>query len=324
MEPQHLTTYINLVQQLFRCPKGEEWNLFRENEAWVNTELIDVMEQLAYYLNDVGQVPSATYLSSWIDELHRILIFVTPKPSSQATVKIYADLIQMLLSYPKEKQDKILQENSTLMHPQLAKMMQQIAAQFYRADSPDTADFLNNLAKKVNRAWVDIHNVQLNLEKTRQIAPKPFNSKMPPTKILEQKPIALTQASAEIPTKISSSPEPKISLDNDVGTQLAALEKTVGALGKDVRAIVTGLKQIEEVLSRYLQSNNPLEYQAVLEQAAIAGWIISSTEVEQLIGVKPSCNKGETTYQRGNWQFVKAGKIGTQTGWRVEKLIGSS
>ncbi len=59
----------------------------------------------------------------------------------------------------------------------------------------------------------------------------------------------------------------------------------------------------------------------VLEQAAAANWILTTDEIERLIGIKPQCHHGETSYHRGSWIFIKAGKIGTQTGWRVEKPI---
>ncbi|MBV5260311.1 hypothetical protein FLX56_18010 [Synechococcus moorigangaii CMS01] len=63
-----------------------------------------------------------------------------------------------------------------------------------------------------------------------------------------------------------------------------------------------------------------MAYLEILEKAAAAGWMIASGEVAQLIGVQPTAPKGGDTFERGNWRFVKAGKIGTQTGWHVEKI----
>jgi hypothetical protein len=57
----------------------------------------------------------------------------------------------------------------------------------------------------------------------------------------------------------------------------------------------------------------------VLERAQGSGWIMSTEEVEQLIGVKPKCEPGKDSFHRGCWVFVKAGKMGSQTGWRVMK-----
>ena len=45
-------------------------------------------------------------------------------------------------------------------------------------------------------------------------------------------------------------------------------------------------------------------------------WILSSSDVEALIGVKP---KGDI-FHRCGWEFVRAGKIGNQGAWKVNKL----
>lgn len=52
-----------------------------------------------------------------------------------------------------------------------------------------------------------------------------------------------------------------------------------------------------------------------LERCAEQGWILSTAEVRQLIGVKPSGD----VFRRGTWEFVKVGKIGRSVGWRVQK-----
>ena len=70
-----------------------------------------------------------------------------------------------------------------------------------------------------------------------------------------------------------------------------------------------------------LQPIDPIAYNHSLEQAQQQNWILSSFEVKQLIGIKPSCPKGENVFTRGCWAFTKAGKIGNQTGWRVKKIV---
>ena len=59
----------------------------------------------------------------------------------------------------------------------------------------------------------------------------------------------------------------------------------------------------------------------ILEQVDTHGWTISSEEVEQLIGIKPHCEPGHNSFVRGCWKFVKVGKIGTHSSWRVIKEI---
>jgi hypothetical protein len=57
----------------------------------------------------------------------------------------------------------------------------------------------------------------------------------------------------------------------------------------------------------------------VLERACTANWIMTTEEIERLIGVKPQCHAGENSFQRGCWSFIKVGKMGSQTAWRVTK-----
>jgi hypothetical protein len=64
---------------------------------------------------------------------------------------------------------------------------------------------------------------------------------------------------------------------------------------------------------------SPLSPHRELEEAAEKGWLLTTAEVRELIGVKPTAAKGEDSYQRGCWLFTKAGKIGSQTAWRVSK-----
>ena len=65
-----------------------------------------------------------------------------------------------------------------------------------------------------------------------------------------------------------------------------------------------------------LNQRSPLDKYEDLERASAKGWILSSSDIEQLLGVKP---KGEN-FQRGCWLFQKTGKIGTQSAWKVSKI----
>lgn len=75
---------------------------------------------------------------------------------------------------------------------------------------------------------------------------------------------------------------------------------------------------IEEIAYKF-QRSNPLWYMNILENARASNWLLTTSEVRELIGVKPKTKKGEKTYKRGNWLFVKSGRIGNQTAWKVMK-----
>ncbi len=70
-------------------------------------------------------------------------------------------------------------------------------------------------------------------------------------------------------------------------------------------------------IANHLSSSSPLRHNRELEEAAEKGWLLTTTEVKSLIGVKPHTAKGEITYKRGCWVFSKAGRMGNLTAWRV-------
>ena len=73
MNQQSLKAYLNLIQGLLTCPRGEEWILLRQNEKLVNKELVEVMEQVANHLSMEGDIKTAKYLHNWAGKLHHIL-----------------------------------------------------------------------------------------------------------------------------------------------------------------------------------------------------------------------------------------------------------
>ena len=72
-----------------------------------------------------------------------------------------------------------------------------------------------------------------------------------------------------------------------------------------------------EAVARAIQPPNPISHWEKLKWAANEGILLSTREIFQLLGAKPTLAAGETTWQRGSFIFRKAGKIGSQVGWRV-------
>ncbi|MBG1259775.1 hypothetical protein [Nostoc commune] len=98
--------------------------------------------------------------------------------------------------------------------------------------------------------------------------------------------------------------------------QVGALDTTTGqpdlALGKVV--------QLVEAIARHLRPAEPLQHLKELQLAATEGWLLSSSEVEGLVGCKPRVQKGEQQFTRGSFCFVRSGKIGNQSAWKVVKV----
>lgn len=61
---------------------------------------------------------------------------------------------------------------------------------------------------------------------------------------------------------------------------------------------------------------SPIQNWRELEEASQKGWLLTTKQVHELAGAKP---KGQQ-WQRGAFTFSKAGKIGNQAAWLVEKL----
>ena len=317
MNQQSLKAYLNLIQGLLTCPRGEEWILLRQNEKLVNSELVEVMEQVANHLTMEGDIKAAKYLHNWAGKLHHILTETVATPRNNADkTNAYVELIQALLDCPEGAEEEILAAHQELIGPELVKIMKQVASQMAAKGDQETASFLANLATDLNRAWLKSHEFKPTFKK--EIAADPwfdedFPSQSPsatetkPENQLETKsetqPEDLATSAIEEPILLSS--EPQIASDRQLLQQL--------------KAIADSLVKLEQTLASRLQPSNPLWYMDVLEKAEIANWVLTTDEVEHLIGIKPQCHHNETSFHRGSWVFTKAGKIGSQTGWRVKK-----
>jgi hypothetical protein len=73
---------------------------------------------------------------------------------------------------------------------------------------------------------------------------------------------------------------------------------------------------VEAIARHFVPKVDPLAHYAALERAIEHGWLLSSNEVAELIGIRP---KGDR-FERGSFAFDRKGKIGGQSGWKVSKL----
>ncbi|MEN9517808.1 MAG: hypothetical protein RLZZ381_396 [Cyanobacteriota bacterium] len=79
-------------------------------------------------------------------------------------------------------------------------------------------------------------------------------------------------------------------------------------------------KAVSSAIALKMTPPDPLWYLGKLEIARASGWELTTSQVKELIGVKPSCKQGKKTFKRGSFIFVKTGKIGNQTSWKVQKV----
>ena len=101
-----------------------------------------------------------------------------------------------------------------------------------------------------------------------------------------------------------------------------AIDITSGIVENNLEALVNMIAgAVSQVIDSTIPTRSPLWYMSELEQAQAQGWMLTTAEIQQLIGVKPTAAIGTSTYQRGSFTFTKAGKIGSQTAWRVTKNL---
>lgn len=113
------------------------------------------------------------------------------------------------------------------------------------------------------------------------------------------------------------------SADNNLETSpLDRIDKSSGLVENNLEVLVNLIAgAVSQTIASTVQQRSPLWYMSELERAEAQGWMLTTAEIQQLIGVKPTAATGTSTYQRGSFTFTKAGKIGSQTAWRVTKHL---
>jgi hypothetical protein len=350
MDTQHLDTYLHLIEALLDCGKGEEWLLLQQHEDLIDAELLTVMAQITDRLNAEGNAPAAKFLHYWTVQLTHLLQQNTNQHPARSRADSYLKLIQTLLGCSKGDEVAILSQHPDLVDEGLVYTMNQVAAQLAAKGSQDTAIYLKHLAAEVNRVG------QSSAGRTQLSAPQPNSQDAPPNiKIATGNnlhPNGDRQLVTANSTPKSSSPP------NSQGDGVATATKlrpdegrflfTEATCGERSRTMPTAtaapttssplpnsqieqllanissrLERMEALIGKHSPPSNPLWYMPILAEVEAQGWIISSEEVEQLIGVKPHCAPGDHSFVRGCWKFVKAGKVGTHSSWRVIKEIAT-
>jgi hypothetical protein len=361
MQQQRLKAYLNLIQELLTCPSGEEWIRLRQHETLVDAGLVQTMEQVATTLAQEGKEQEAIFLHNWAGKLHHILAQSTQVPPQQDTTAAYLDFIQALLAATPQERQHLIATHQHLVTPGLVHLMRQISAQLAAQGETATATYLQDLAKEMGKLWLQSHSfepptpgsaaVSSPTEPAAQSRFKPVpqkSSEQPVTRQAEpgQEAVQSQESNGAPQSRVSlTSPElPDPWLDTPAIATVAApnsdtttLSTPAVALSADqperfpwekietqLATIATALTALNERLAESKTPQNPLWHLEALEQAYQAGWVLTTDEVASLLQVRPKCSAEETVFERGCWRLVKTGKLGSQTGWRVEKVTGNS
>ena len=342
MDTQHLNTYLHLIEALLDCGKGEEWLLLQQHEDLIDAELLTVMAQITDRLNTEGNAPAAKFLHYWTVQLTHLLQQNNNEDPAQSRADSYLKLIQTLLGCSKGDEVAILNQHPDLIDEGLVYTMNQVAAQLAAKGNQDTAIYLKHLAAEVNR--VGQHP---SAGRTQISVPQSNSHDAPPsTKIATANNLHPNGDRQLVTANSTPKSSPPPNSQSDIGEATATkLHSNEGRfffteamppaapttssplpniqIEQLLANISSRLERLEALINKPSPPSNPLWYMPILAEVETQGWIISSEEVEQLIGTKPHCAPGYNSFVRGCWKFVKAGKVGTHSSWRVIKDIAT-
>jgi hypothetical protein len=350
MDTLHLNTYLHLIEALLQCAKGKEWLLLQQHEELIDAELIGVMAQVTEQLKNEGNLPATKFLNYWTAQLsHLLQQNPSTETSTENRAQSYLKLIQTILGCVKGDEVAILSQHPDLVDEGLVYTMNQVAAQLAAKGSQDMAIYLKHLAAEVNRVLLHPIEVQTKIpspqtnnhignSSNREVAiankqsreeerlpVKQDTSKadaLPPVKVVANPP---SKSSLPNNNHVNGSIDPAVATANQRQPDLVTAPTISPQLNTHIEKLLENissrLEKLEKSINKHQNPANPLWYMSILEQAEAQGWIVSSEEVEQLIGTKPHCAPDHNSFVRGCWKFEKAGKIGMHSSWRVTKEI---
>lgn len=74
------------------------------------------------------------------------------------------------------------------------------------------------------------------------------------------------------------------------------------------------------IINNINPGKNSIQKHRELKECEQEKWLLTTKEVEEIIGRKPRKMKGESYAIIGGWKFIAKGRSGNQTLWQVEQL----
>lgn len=137
MDEQRLQAYASLVEQLLRCPQGQESAMLQANAELLNVELLAVMEQYAAYLESQSD-GNAKWLREFAAQLAKALGLET---ASAADLEDAAQFLWETLQLVAEHQDNLQQiypvwaQQQTRFNGEFLKVLPIVAEQLLAGDT---------------------------------------------------------------------------------------------------------------------------------------------------------------------------------------------
>ncbi|MGD1873188.1 MAG: hypothetical protein ACFB02_09075 [Mastigocoleus sp.] len=148
MDEQRLRAYLALIQELLRCPSGEESKILKENADLVDADFIKVVDQVAIQAADQGAQGTADFLRDLSEQLSEALdkageiIHIDGEDRYSA----YIQLIDKLLNCNSGEETEVLRKNQSLIDRGFILKISQIAGMLEQIGEVKAATFLQSLA----------------------------------------------------------------------------------------------------------------------------------------------------------------------------------
>ncbi|MGP1387762.1 MAG: hypothetical protein ACTS2F_29760 [Thainema sp.] len=276
--------YLDFIQLLLGASPKEQQQLIAANQDLIGPGLFNMMRQIGAQLAAQGNRDAGIYLTNLSEEMRKLWLqqhgFQSPPLSAEVTEPRAKG---EPASYKQSKPSSTRQPTSKAPTTPQDAQKSPTAAQ----SAPPVVD------PTIPDPWAESDS----------------SSEGTPSETAASAAVAAPATLANS-TAVSSTPE--------------LAERVLQELNQHLAAIATALTELTERLATHPPSPppppRPLWHLEALEQACQAGWVLTTEEVEQLIQVKPKCSAKEDHFDRGNWRFIKVGKIGIQVAWRIEKL----
>ncbi|MEG4635885.1 CHAT domain-containing tetratricopeptide repeat protein [Microcoleus sp. Aus8_D4] len=148
MDENRLRSHLNLIQSLLTCPSGAEMELLQEHSELIDSDLIEVMQQVASRMAADGEQNAADFLQQLAEQISQALAAGVQGENAEGN-SAYLQLIQQLLSCPSGEEAQILQDNLELLDAGFLQACEAVAATLAQQGNENNANFLRNLATQV-------------------------------------------------------------------------------------------------------------------------------------------------------------------------------
>lgn len=312
MEQHNPKAHLDLVRALLNCPKGEEVTLLHQHEDLLTPELLQVMQEVAIALAREGHGSAARFLRHWEAQLAHSLTHKAPSQGNGERTEAYLHLMRALMDCPEGSEAALLKANQELVDEGFVQTLEQVATQAALQGDQVTSRYLHRWAEELD------HGLQSPASSGTAAKASPDQPAISDQQgWLSDLEALLSQLHPSTPVPFAME-EPSWRVPTRESSMSPVSEEDHGS------AIAKALYRLGSILKSRLHPHNPLWYMDILERAEALGWVLTTDEVEQLIGIKPRFPVGKHTFEWGCWSFEKVGRVGSQLSWRVQKIKRSS